>query len=128
MKPFNLEEAVELHKPVVTRDGRDVWLAGYNPEAEEHCRIIGWVDGGIYFWKEDGTSDLEANGTIDLFMKSTDAYVGFYTFTNKNGIIVNRTTEHCHPTEEEAQEVLNKIVNEEFWNDIQNRQVIKISI
>ena len=127
MKPFNLEEAIELHKPVVTRDGRDVWLAGYNPNAEEHCRIIGWVDGGIYFWKEDGTSDLEANGTLDLFMKPTEKYVGFFTYV-KNGEIVIDTTGCSFDTEEEANKALDTITRLEFWHDIQNRQVIKINV
>lgn len=127
MKPFNLEEAIELHKPVVTRDGRDVWLAGYNPSAEEHCRIVGWVDGRVYFWKEDGTSDLEANGTIDLFMESTEKYVGFFTYV-KNGKIVIDTTGCPYDTEEEANKALDIIVGLEFWHDIQNRQVIKINV
>lgn len=127
MKPFNLEEAIELHKPVVTRDGRDVWLAGYNPNAEEHCRIIGWVDGRVYFWKEDGTSDLEANGTVNLFMKQTEKYVGFFTCFENGETIIN-TIEGLFDTEEEVNQTLDKIVKTEFWNDIQNRQVIKINV
>lgn len=127
MKPFNLEEAIELHKPVVTRDGRDVWLAGYNPNAEEHGKILGWVDGGIYFWKEDGTSDLEVNGTADLFMKSTEKYVGFWTYLNNDGVIITHVT-GAFDTEEKANQYLDTIVKVEFWHDIQNRQVIKINV
>lgn len=127
MKPFNLEEAIELHKPVVTRDGRDVWLAGYNPRAEEHGRILGWVDGNAWSWREDGYHLKKGTSPSDLFMKSTEKYVGFWTYLNNDGVIITHVT-GAFDTEEKANQYLDTIVKVEFWNDIQNRQVIKINI
>jgi hypothetical protein len=127
MKPFNLEEAVELHKPVVTRDGRDVWLAGYNPTANLSQRLIGWVDGSSVYWYEDGRYAREAEDDRDLFMKSQEGYVGFYTFKDEDGNIEVRTTK-VENTEREADEELKSIVKASFWYDIQNIKVIKIYV
>lgn len=128
MKPFNLEEAIELHKPVVTRDGRAVILAGYNPRAIERGRIVGWLNDGACYWYENGrfASDRETNR--DLFMENKEAYVGFFTDTDSKGKVQIRTTEYAYDTEEEANEVMDDIIKTEFWSDIQNRQVIKINI
>ena len=128
MKPFNLEEAIELHKPVVTRDGRDVWLAGYNPNAEEHCRIIGWLTNGHQgWWCENGKFRLDEEHDWDLFMKPTEKYVGFFTYVKDDEIKIE-TTGCPFNTEEKANQYLDRMVKTEFWHDIQNRQVIKINV
>lgn len=42
MKPFNLKAAL-LGEPVVDNLGREVVIAGYNPHAQQHQRVTGWV-------------------------------------------------------------------------------------
>ena len=128
MKPFNLEEAIELHKPVVTRDGRTVILAGYNPRAIQGARIVGWLDDCVCFWWEDGKYASDRETSRDLFMQSAEAYVGFYTFNDDYGNVVSRTTENVFPTEQEAIDAVKEIVKTEFWNDIQNVKAIRIDI
>lgn len=46
MKPFNLERAL-AGDPVITRDGREVKIAGYNPKTHEGVRILGWLADGV---------------------------------------------------------------------------------
>jgi hypothetical protein len=46
MKPFNLEAALNGAK-VVTRDGREVKIAGYNPDALPRYSILFWDTEGI---------------------------------------------------------------------------------
>ena len=65
LKPFNLEAALQ-GKPVVTRDGEPVKIAGYNPDAGKYHQLVGWIgedscswtDNGEYLPKEDHVSDL----------------------------------------------------------------------
>lgn len=127
MKPFNLEEAIELRKPVVTRDGRTVILAGHNPRAHESCRILGWVGNNFFwYWREDGCNYFSKDVTspLDLFMESTEKFVGFFTYV-KDGEIKMETTGCPFDTEEKANQCLDRI---SFLKDIQNRQVIKINV
>jgi hypothetical protein len=73
MKPFNLKEAL-AGKPVVTRDGRPVKIAGYNHEAESHNKILGWVDRTFISWYESGIYDecIDNTHKNDLFMAPTE--------------------------------------------------------
>ena len=66
-RPFNLEEAL-AGKPVVTRDGRSVKIAGYNPEAEKYETVIGWAHGLSKSWSDKGVYILETEHQLDLFM------------------------------------------------------------
>lgn len=80
-KPFNLQEAL-AGKPVVTRDGRAVKIAGYNPEADEDFKIIGWISGIPQCWSENGTYfDSCVNSNYELFMapETKDVWVGLYS-------------------------------------------------
>ena len=61
MKDFNLKDAL-AGKPVITRDGRPVKIAGYN---EELNSLAGWVGSLVYNWTGGGKSHSESN---DLFM------------------------------------------------------------
>jgi hypothetical protein len=65
MKDFNLEAAL-CGKPVITRDGRPVKIAGYN---EELNSLAGWVGSLVYNWTGGGKSHSESN---DLFMEQTE--------------------------------------------------------
>jgi hypothetical protein len=72
MKPFNLKEAL-AGKPVVTRDGRPVKIAGYNPDYLGGQKLLGWVMGYIYDvgeWTKDGISSIRED--LDLFMAPTE--------------------------------------------------------
>jgi hypothetical protein len=68
MKPFNLEKAL-AGEPVVTRDGRPVKIAGYNPDAEETHRVMGWINGCPFSWGADGYYNPSKQPcSLDLFM------------------------------------------------------------
>jgi hypothetical protein len=72
MKPFNLEQAL-AGKPVVTRDGRPVKIAGYNPDAFDGKKVIGWVGKDAEMWQENGQyygSVYACN--FNLFMAPTE--------------------------------------------------------
>ena len=61
MKDFNLKDAL-AGKPVITRDGRPVKIAGYS---EFNNSLIGWVGSGVYQWTSGGQNIADKN---DLFM------------------------------------------------------------
>ena len=68
MKPFNLEKAL-AGEPVVTRDGRTVKIAGYNPDAEPSYQLAGWKGGLLHAWDVDGTYNTSKSECfLDLFM------------------------------------------------------------
>jgi hypothetical protein len=70
-KPFNLDEAL-AGKPVITRDGRPVKIAGYNEDAFDGKKVIGWVGKDAEMWQESGQyygSVYACN--FDLFMAPT---------------------------------------------------------
>jgi hypothetical protein len=71
MKDFNLKDAL-AGKPVITRDGRPVKIAGYNPDAIESARIIGWVKGSNFNWYEGGKFMGDAVTNADLFMAPSE--------------------------------------------------------
>lgn len=66
-KPFNLQEAL-AGKPLVTRDGRPVKIAGYNPEAADNDMVVGWVDNLVETWSSEGKYIDSADVDFDLFM------------------------------------------------------------
>jgi hypothetical protein len=66
-KPFNLQDAL-AGKPVVTRDGRKVKIAGYNPDAAESEVVVGWADGWARGWCENGSYIKDRKHAADLFM------------------------------------------------------------
>lgn len=79
-KPFNLQEALE-GKPVVTRDGRKVKIAGYNPEALHKTEVIvGWAEGVYECWNEHGSYNVNRECPEDLFMapETKDVWVIIY--------------------------------------------------
>jgi len=69
MKDFNLKDAL-AGKPVITRDGRPVKIAGYNPDAEKVEKIIGWKSGLSWGWSIDGHDGIDDDS--DLFMAPTE--------------------------------------------------------
>jgi ribosomal protein S16 len=71
MKPFNLERAL-AGDPVVTRDGRPVKVAGYNPDAKLSQKVIGWVKSENLNWMEDGRFISDQASSADLFMAPTE--------------------------------------------------------
>jgi len=58
MKPFNLEAAL-AGAPVVTRDGRPVKIAGYNPDAHASGTLTGWIEKSIAGWNKKGGGGLK---------------------------------------------------------------------
>ena len=73
MKPFNLERAL-AGKPVVTRDGRPVKIAGYNEEADDDYKVAFWIGGCVYGCSDSGIYDPSTNreNNSDLFMAPTE--------------------------------------------------------
>lgn len=66
MKPFDLEKALS-GEPVVTRDGRPVKIAGYNPDAIKSDKLSTWIHGKAVHFYEDGMWDTRESD-YDLFM------------------------------------------------------------
>lgn len=69
MKPFDLKAALR-GEPVITRDGRPVKIAGYNTEAYDANKLVGWVGGVVQYWHESGAYHEvnNPNHNFDLFM------------------------------------------------------------
>ena len=106
-KPFNLQEAL-AGKPVVTRDGRKVKIAAYNPEAHKMHEIIGWADSGSRSWYKDGSFDGTENHGADLFMapETKDVWVVLLSSTASNVC----TSSWVKDTEQDAKQVENKMI------------------
>jgi|LakMenEpi03Aug12_release.lakeMendotaPanAssembly.Ray.scaffolds.fasta_scaffold2527765_1 hypothetical protein len=66
MKEFNFKDAL-AGKPVITRDGRPVEIAGYN---KGRNRLAGWINGELNQWTGGGKSITYT--THDLFMAQTE--------------------------------------------------------
>ncbi len=71
MKEFNLQDALDGAK-VVTRDGRDVKIAGYDPDAERSDKVIGWIKGHSNSWGESGSYLHNDVHDKDLFMATVE--------------------------------------------------------
>ena len=87
MKPFNLEEAL-AGKPVVTRDGRKVKIAGYNPESADILMVVGWVDNLVETWSSEGRYTESGDGGFDLFMapETKDVWVLLWSIKGRDDI------------------------------------------
>lgn len=69
MKPFNLKAAL-AGAPVVTREGSSVRIAGYDETAQEFHKVVGWVDGHVNGWSENGRFSPEnEDSVLDLRME-----------------------------------------------------------
>lgn len=74
MKPFS-KKLTLAGRPVCTRKGLKVKVAGFNEESEEY-HMVGWVyreDGSVVAcsWDRNG----ECNGEMDLFMLDNEGWV-----------------------------------------------------
>jgi hypothetical protein len=97
MKPFNLEEA-QKGKPLVTRDGEEVKLVAYVPEAKTEMRIIILTESGdIRVYYENGNYYSNNEDGYDLFMATQKRTVWVNFYSHPAGIIAN-----VHETEEGA--------------------------
>jgi len=67
MKPFDLEKAL-AGEPVVTRDGRPVKIAAYNPDANDYAQLLIWLDGDAYSCHRNGKRTKCSESSLDLFM------------------------------------------------------------
>ena len=67
MKPFDLEKAL-AGEPVVTRDGRTVKIAGYNPNNPPFSSLLGWVGISVTSWDKFGKVLELQTSQSDLFM------------------------------------------------------------
>lgn len=87
-KPFDLQKSL-AGEPVVTRDGRPVKIAGYNPDAGKTCQICGWVNGDAKYWCADGLCVPRQTHYLDLFMATKtvkkEGWVNIYAGTNIAG-------------------------------------------
>ncbi len=70
MKEFNLKDAL-AGKPVITRDGRPVKIAGFNEDAIKTDVLIGWMNGEVIWWDVKGHYCNEQDER-DLFMAPTE--------------------------------------------------------
>jgi hypothetical protein len=72
MKPFDLQAALAGEK-VVTRDGRPVKIAGYNPDCANQYAVLGWVGKSYLSWYSDGYAVSPHHAReVDLFMAPTE--------------------------------------------------------
>ena len=76
MKPFDLKAALAGAK-VVTRDGREVKIAGYNKEiCPANIALLGWVYSDFEWWErawfENGSYLKDEFDGFDLFMAPTE--------------------------------------------------------
>jgi hypothetical protein len=94
MKPFNLEDAL-AGKPVCTRDGRPVKIAGYNPDALEHASLLGWAANGSCSWFPDGNLLYGRKDALDLFMVSEKHKVTRFMHSHRPGEFGYETAEEC---------------------------------
>lgn len=86
LKPFDLQAAL-AGKPVVTRDGRPVKIAGYNEDAaNENIKILGWLPNGYNCWFDDGTCYKSTDYDLDLFMAPEKREVWVCLYRSKYGI------------------------------------------
>ncbi len=65
MKEFKLQAALDGAK-VVTRDGREVIISGYDKKQQEP--VIGWIDGVAAGWNMYGQYNNPCENDADLFM------------------------------------------------------------
>ena len=71
MKPFNLEAALAGAK-VITRDGRPVKIAGYNPDGCEYSTVLAWAGQFVLSSRKDGKYHPMSDNDNDLFMAPTE--------------------------------------------------------
>ena len=74
MRPFNLDQALS-GEPVICRNGQKVKIAGYNKDAAQNHRLVGWVEEWSREWFEDGRYLLDIDSEYDLFMEEFDLYI-----------------------------------------------------
>lgn len=108
-KPFNLQEAL-AGKPVVTRIGEPVKIAGYNPDAVETHRVVGWVEGNanVFSWYENGSYVYEEEHTKDLFMAAVTKDVWVILMQRSFGLsaVVRETKEEAEAFCSNVDEIL----------------------
>lgn len=107
-KPFNLQEAL-AGKPVVTRIGEPVKIAGYNPDAGvgQYHQVIGWMDSKVIGFNESGSW----NGTMsdkDLFMAAVTKDVWVILMQRSFGLsaVVRETKEEAEAFCSNVDEIL----------------------
>lgn len=67
LEKFNLQDALN-GRPVVTRDGRFVKIAGYNPDAYNMYKLCGWTGTVAMSWDENGNYfDDQSTSVDDIF-------------------------------------------------------------
>ena len=90
MIAFDYEEAIKRPEDVVTRDGRPVKIAGYNPEAGGLFAIAGWIQGIGTYWAKDGSTACASLSSLDLFLrvKTVDIYRNDYGPDESQGMRV----------------------------------------
>lgn len=96
LEKFNLQDALN-GRPVVTRDGNPVKIAGYNTDAEEASKLCGWSCGIVLSWTENGNYYVDEDSPDDLFHPVEEKQprtfwvneysygIGFSTFTTQEG-------------------------------------------
>ncbi len=84
MKEFDLQKALAGEK-VVTRDGRDVKILGYNEKMQD--QVIGWIDGMAYGWNMYGQFNNPEENSADLFMTPTERNEWIVRIENSAGEI-----------------------------------------
>jgi hypothetical protein len=82
MKPFDLKKAL-AGEPVITRDGRPVKIAGYNPDAADYSQVLGWTGKYCDLWYADGSSEF--GDEEYLFMAPTERVEWVVVWTNNRG-------------------------------------------
>lgn len=77
LKPFDLE-AAKRGERVVTRDGKEFTFGVHNPDASPSNRVIGWLDGLVTTYRDDGcywNSGTECPHDLFMAPKKTVLFV-----------------------------------------------------
>jgi hypothetical protein len=89
MKPFDLEKA-KAGVPLITRDGRPVVWGAYNPNAVPGEAIVGWVDGAMLTYYENGNYYSDTASENDLFIAPIKRTVWVVVYKlSKNGPVTS---------------------------------------
>jgi hypothetical protein len=91
VKEFNLKDAL-AGKPVITRDGRPVEIAGYN---KGRNRLAGWINGEVNQWTGGGKSITYT--THDLFMAPNERKEWVVIYRDNFGNAINSMVYSTHP-------------------------------
>jgi hypothetical protein len=99
VKEFNLKDAL-AGKPVITRDGRPVKIAGYfGRNGQPYRDVVGWIGTDPDSWDLDGTHFAYGCDSCkdDLFMAPSERKEWVVIYRDNFGNAINSMVYSTHP-------------------------------